>query len=270
MPTLPRSYLFVPGDRPERFDKAAASGAHRMILDLEDAVASTEKAAARDAVAQWLAAHAGLQSLVRVNAVDTPWHDDDLRMLRQHPYAGLMLPKAEPGSVLDVLPRLEGARERVMLVETVAGLLGLRALAAVPGVGRVAFGSIDFGVDAGMADGDDEPGMTAVRVQIALESRHAGLPPPIDGVTPAFGEDDPAGRQAGHARRLGFGAKLCIHPRQVEGVNAAFAPSAQERDWAVRVLAAFEASGGAVVAVDGKMVDRPVVERARRILAIGS
>ncbi|MDR6455600.1 HpcH/HpaI aldolase/citrate lyase family protein [Variovorax paradoxus] len=191
-------------------------------------------------------------------------------MLRQHPYAGLMLPKAEPGSVLDVLPRLEGARERVMLVETVAGLLGLRALAAVPGVGRVAFGSIDFGVDAGMADGDDEPGMTAVRVQIALESRHAGLPPPIDGVTPAFGEDDPAGRQAGHARRLGFGAKLCIHPRQVEGVNAAFAPSAQERDWAVRVLAAFEASGGAVVAVDGKMVDRPVVERARRILAIGS
>jgi hypothetical protein len=128
-------------------------------------------------------------------------------------------------------------------------------------VTRVAFGSIDFGVDAGLAEGDDEPGMTVVRVQIALESRLANLPAPIDGVTTSV-DGDSAARHVQHARKLGFGAKLCIHPRQVAAVHAAFLPSAAEQAWAARVLAAFEASAGAAVALDGKMIDQPVVEPA--------
>lgn len=267
MSTPARSYLFVPGDRPERFDKARASEAHRIILDLEDAVAPLAKDAARQSVAAWLADHPGAPALVRINAADTPWFDDDLAMLLQAPGAGLMMPKAEPRSMVTALHRLAGtARETVALVETVRGLLELRTVAAMEGVQRIAFGSIDFGMDAGMADGDEEPGMTAVRVQIALESRLAKLPPPIDGVTTAL-DGDAVGVQAARARRLGFGGKLCIHPRQVAGVHGAFAPTAAERAWAQAVLDAFEASGGAAVALDGKMIDKPVVERARLIAA---
>jgi citrate lyase subunit beta/citryl-CoA lyase len=160
----------------------------------------------------------------------------------------------------------DGPREAVALIETVRGLLDLRATAALPGVGRLAFGSIDFSLDAGMADGIDEPGMTMARTTIALESRYAGLPAPLDGVSTEI-DGDTAHRHAIQARRLGFGGKLCIHPRQVDAVHRAFAPTAEERLWATEVIAAFEASGGAAVSLQGRMIDRPVMERARRIAA---
>lgn len=264
----PRSYLFVPGDRPERFDKAVASGTHRVILDLEDAVAPTAKDTARAAVRDWLTAHPGAPALVRINAIDTAWFDADLAMLAGVAGAGLVCPKAEPAAMAAALQALSpgGPREAVALIETVRGLLDLRATAALPGVGRLAFGSIDFSLDAGMADGIDEPGMTAVRTTIALESRYADLPPPIDGVSTEI-DGDAVRLHADRARRLGFGGKLCIHPRQVAGVDAAFAPTAEERQWAAQVIAAFEAGGGGAVSLHGRMIDRPVVERARRIAA---
>ncbi|RZI75012.1 MAG: hypothetical protein EOP13_06765 [Pseudomonas sp.] len=130
------------------------------------------------------------------------------------------------------------------LIETVRGLLDLRATAALRGVGRLAFGSIDFCLDAGMADDIGEPGMTMARATIVLASRHAGL-----------------------ARRLGFGGKLCIHPRQVGAVHRAFAPTAEERHWTMDVIHAFEAAGGSAVSLRGQMVDLPEVERARRLVA---
>jgi citrate lyase subunit beta/citryl-CoA lyase len=268
MQNTARSYLFVPGDRPERFDKAAASGAHRLILDLEDAVAPTSKEVGRIAVARWLTQHSDVGVLVRINAIDSPWYEGDMAMLLNSRGVGLMLPKADPDTAAKAIQKLGNcsSREVVMLVETVRGLLGLRSIASLAGVTRIAFGNIDFSVDSGMADDYDEPGMTAARVQIALESRMAELLPPIDGVTTAI-DADTAGRQALRARRLGFGAKLCIHPRQVNGVNGSFAPTVEELEWATRVLAAFEASRGAAVALDGKMIDRPVVDRAHRLIA---
>lgn len=264
MAETPRSCLFVPGDRPERFDKALASGADRIVLDLEDAVMPQGKLAARDAVGAWLAAHPGVPAIVRINAWGTPWFEDDLAMLARHEGAGLMLPKAEP----DALAATAGAAAGcplVALVETVKGLLSLREMLATGRVRQVAFGSIDFGLDAGMSDGDEEPGMTCIRVQIALECRLAGVAAPIDGVTVEI-EGDAARRQAARARALGFGGKLCIHPRQVAGIHAAFDPTPEELAWADRVTKAFDQAGGAAVAVDGKMVDKPVVDRARRLL----
>jgi citrate lyase subunit beta/citryl-CoA lyase len=264
MTRIARSLLFVPGDRPERFDKAAASGADAVILDLEDAVAPMAKASAREAVARWLAQ--GHRAIVRINAAETEWFEADLRMVQAHARAAVMLPKSDPASLARTAQALPG-RELIALLETVAGYLGVRELAAVSGLARIAFGSIDFGAESGIADEGDA--MTAIRTQIVLESRHAGLAAPIDGVSVEFNDAARMSADARRSRQLGFGGKLCIHPSQLGPISDAFRPTPAELDRARRVLAAFEASAGAATALDGKMIDKPVVERARRIVADG-
>ena len=259
---IARSLLFVPGNRPNRFAKAAASGAHSIVLDLEDAVSLDDKDNARQAVAEWL--QQGRGDIVRINAAGTPWHEADLDMLRRHPATVLMLPKAEAEStayVAAALPR----HPLIALVETVRGYMELAKLAAVPGLQRMAFGSIDFGVESGIADIGDA--MTPVRTAIVLESRFAGLSAPIDGVSTSIDDGTAIRDDTLRSRQLGFGGKLCIHPKQVSVVNEAFLPTRAEADWARRVLAAVEASNGSATAVDGKMVDKPVVDQARSILA---
>jgi citrate lyase subunit beta / citryl-CoA lyase len=261
----PRAYLFVPADRPERFAKARASGADAVIVDLEDAVAPDAKPRARDALAAALDEAAPL--IVRVNAAGTPWFDDDLELCRHPGVAAVMLPKADgidavchafETSFKDVLPIIESAR----------GIEEARAIARVPGVTRLAFGSIDLAVDLGIDCAPDgaEAELQPYRAQVVLASRLGGLAAPADGVSIAL--DDTARLQAAaeRARRMGFGAKLCIHPRQIAVVQAAFTPEPARVAWAQRVCAAFAASGGAAVAVDGQMIDVPVVERARAVL----
>jgi citrate lyase subunit beta/citryl-CoA lyase len=257
-----RSLLFVPGDRPDRFDKAAASGAHEVILDLEDAVAPAAKAEARASVAAWLAA--GHRAFVRINALPTEWHADELRMLQAAPSAGVMLPKADTDSLARTAQALPG-RRIIALVETVAGYLSLAPMARVPGLERIAFGSVDFAAESGIADEGET--LTSVRIQIVLQSCHAGLAAPIDGVSVDFSDEARMRADALRSRQLGFGAKLCIHPRQIAAVHAAFAPSADELTWAERVVAATARCAGGAVAVDGRMVDRPVLLRARALLA---
>jgi len=266
MNTMPvRSYLFVPGNRPGRFDKARESAAERIILDLEDAVAPTQKHVARGDVSAWLQAHRPNNVLVRVNAVGTSWYDDDMRMLDGVPFVGVMLPKAEPASMAQCLAAC-ASREAIALVETVRGVLDLRETAALPGLQRIAFGSIDFAVDAGMEDGIVGSGLDTVRVQIALQSRLAGLEPPIDGVCTDFDTPEAVAIEAHRARQLGFRGKLCIHPRQAAAVNAAFRPGVAELEWARRVVDGFATHGGEAFSLEGRMVDLPVVTRARRLL----
>lgn len=257
-----RTLLFVPGDRPERFAKAATSGAHEIILDLEDAVAPGAKDMARRGVDQWLAD--GGRAIVRINGMGTPWYEEDVAMLQRHPGAAVMLPKAESASVARTVAALP-ARRLIALLETVAGYMELNEVAGSPGVERIAFGSVDFSAESGIAD--EGEALASVRTAIVLASTHAGLHPPIDGVSLEFNDAARMTSDAMRSRQLGFGGKLCIHPRQVAAVNSAFMPSQAEREWAQRVLAAFEASGGAATAMDGKMIDKPVVERARRIAA---
>lgn len=261
------TYLFVPGNRPERFAKALASGADRVILDLEDAVAPADKAAARSAVAQWLHSQRALADrlLVRINDDASPWYADDLALLAASPLRCVMLPKCEsPAQVAAVQARLAPGSSTLPLIETARGLQALQAIAQAPGVARLAFGSLDFMLDLDVPA--DSLMLDMAAAQIALASRAAGLPAPVAGVTPALDAAQVSADMA-QARSLGFGAKMCIHPGQVAAVLAALAPTASELTWAQRVLQASAAAGGAALQIDGKMVDRPVLLRAERLLA---
>lgn len=259
-----RSYLFVPGDRPERFDKALATGAHAVIIDLEDAVQPAHKNAARASTRAWL--EASQQPVVlRVNPAGTPWHDADCELLSLPMVRAVMLPKSEQAAQLaDVAGRLRDGQTLLPLVETVAGHFAMAELARVPKVQRLAFGSFDFMADAGIR-GDAEE-LDAVRTQLVLVSRHAGLLAPVDGVTLSTDDARRIAHDVQRSRRFGMGGKLCIHPRQVAAVNTGFAPTEGEIAWARRVVAAL-AQGHGAVTVDGKLVDRPIEMQARAILS---
>ncbi len=257
-----RSLLFVPGHRADRFDKALAAGADAVIVDLEDAVAPADKPAARAALQAWLSPQRPV--IVRINAAGTPWFDEDLALCGQPGVAAVMLPKAEGA---DTVARLQqcGAPAVLPLIESAAGFAALDDIARAPGVQALAFGSIDFQVDLGMRDAQEDD-LLYFRQRLVLASRLAGIGAPIDGVSTAIDDAATLAADVQRARRLGFGGKLCIHPRQVASVNAGFAPSEAERAWAQRIVAAVQASGGAAVVVDGRMVDLPVLKRAEAIL----
>ena len=262
-----RSYLFVPGNRPERFEKAWQSGADAVILDLEDAVQSAHKDLARQAVAAWLEPERPVY--VRINGMGTPWFERDLEVAGIPGILGVVLPKAEqPEQVAQVAGLLVGEARVLPLLETALGVWNARALAQVPRVERLAFGSVDFQLDTGIT-GDQEELLYA-RSRLVLASRVASILPPVDSVTMALDDMTRLREDVARARRLGFGGKLCIHPRQVETINQGFAPTEAERAWARRVLEAAEATeatGAGALRLDGELIDRPVIERARSILA---
>jgi citrate lyase subunit beta / citryl-CoA lyase len=262
---LPITYLFVPGNRPDRFDKALASGADAVILDLEDAVDPAGKQAARGAVRAWCSTgRDATRVLGRINDTRTAWFAEDIAALHGVGPVGVMLPKTEsPGDVNQVVTVLGPDVPVIPLIETALGLRVVDAIAAAEGVQRLAFGTLDFAVDLDLSG--DERGLAGPSMAIALASRCAGRAAPIAGVTPAI--EDLAGldRDITFARAFGFAAKLCIHPKQVGAVRAAFAPTEAELDWARRVLAA-AASGVGAVQVDGRMVDRPVLRKAQSLL----
>lgn len=255
-----RSLLFIPGSRPDRFDKAAQAGADAIILDLEDAVAPQDKDSARLAVLDWLSA--GQKAIVRINGVGTPWHARDLALAKIPGVTAIMLPKAESAKDIAGIVRA-GAKQVLPLIESAAGIVSILKIATAPGVARLAFGSIDFQVDLGMRDAHEDE-LLFFRSQLVLASRIAGIASPIDGVTTAIDDAERLRVDVARARRLGFGGKLCIHPRQIEAVHLGFTPDLQAISWAQRVIAA--AGSGNVVAVDGKMVDKPVLLRAEAIL----
>jgi citrate lyase subunit beta/citryl-CoA lyase len=259
-----RAWLFVPGNRPERFDKALAAGADQVIIDLEDAVPPADKAAARVALVTWLATTAA-RVAVRINAADTAWFAEDLMLVDQPAVAAVVLPKAEDPALLAALAARRQGLALVPLIESAAGIAAARAMAAAPGVERLAFGHLDLQVDLGLR-GASEDDLLPYRAEIVLASRLAHIAAPLDGVTTAIDDAEGLAADVARARRLGFGGKLCIHPKQVGSVRAGFAPAEAEIAWAQRVLAAAAQAGGAAIAVDGKMVDRPVMLRAEAIL----
>jgi citrate lyase subunit beta/citryl-CoA lyase len=256
-----RSLLFVPGDKPARFAKAEASGADGVVLDLEDAVAAANKDAARSGVAAWLAT--GRSGTVRVNAADTPWFADDLSMLGGAGDTSVMLPKASVESVAAVVAALGERTRVVVLLETAPGILSAAAICGCPNVIRAAFGSIDLSTELGV-DPDDREALLHARSSVVLASAAGGIAAPFDGVTTDVADAEVARADAAYAARLGFSGKLCIHPIQVAAVNAAFDPDSDQIAWARDVLAV-EGSGAATVG--GHMIDAPVLERARRIIA---
>ena len=258
------AWLFVPATRPDRFDKALAAGATQVIIDLEDAVAPADKDSARAALAQWLHS-ASARVAVRVNAADTAWFHDDLALVNHPAVAVVVLPKAEQMRALATIAARRADIALVPLIESALGMANARALAAAPKVQRLAFGSIDLQVDLGLRNATEDE-LLPFRAELVLATRLANIAAPLDGVTTAIDDADLLAQDVARARRLGFGGKLCIHPKQVAGVRAGFAPSADELAWAQRVVDAAGSSGGAAVQVDGKMVDKPVLLRAQAIL----
>ncbi|SFE79022.1 HpcH/HpaI aldolase/citrate lyase family protein [Paracidovorax wautersii] len=266
-----RSLLFVPADRPERLPKALASGAHAVIVDLEDAVAPAARPAARAALAAaWSQVGPAdrRRVAVRVNGMATQEHAEDIALAQRLAGDGLealVVPKAESGSLLGALAVRLGMA-LLPLIETAEGAAQLDAIAAAPGVLRLALGHIDLQADLGMACGPDEAELAPLRWSLVLASSRAGLPPPVDGVTTAVGDAERLAADTARARRFGFGGKLCIHPAQLPGVHAAFAPSSAQLDWARRVQQASAQAQGGVCKVDRTMVDAPVLALAQLIL----
>lgn len=260
---MDRSYLFVPANRPERFDKACGAGAHAVILDLEDAVAPADKEAARASVRLWL--HAAKPVWLRINGPESEWFSVDLDLVSRAAVRGVMLPKAEDAAAIAEVRKRMGANARIIpLIESAAGLWRAEAIARAEGVERLAFGSVDFQLDTGIAGENEE--LLYARSQLVLASRVAGRLPPVDGVTVALEDAALLREDVQRARRLGFGGKLCIHPKQVAAINAGFSASDTDLAWARRVLEAAGTTDGNAIRLDGKLIDRPIIERARAML----
>jgi citrate lyase subunit beta / citryl-CoA lyase len=267
----PRSLLFVPGDRLDRLDKALGSGADAVILDLEDAVAPSSKAAARASVlAQLTQEPQAERVVVRINAPSTPAGLADLAALTEAAppaCAGLLVPKAESPDVLAAVGAAlaEAGRELPLaaLIESAAGLRRAAEIARAPGLVALALGPLDLA--AQLEARLDPAAMASVRLALRLAAVEGGVEL-WDGPSTALEDAALVGEDAAAAAALGFTGKLCIHPRQVEAVNAAFSPSPEALDAARALLAAAEGQAGAF-RFEGKMVDAPVLARARALLA---
>jgi citrate lyase subunit beta/citryl-CoA lyase len=286
---LNRTFLFAPGNHPRRVAKALALGADAVILDLEDAVATADKAAARKPVAEALKGPRRCRGYVRPNAPSSTYCYRDLVETIHDKVDGVVLPKVESAADLHAIDWLLAALERecgmaegsidlIPMVETAAGVArvdrilqarSLRPYRAPWRVKRVAFGAADYSLDAGLIPSHEEPELAHARDRVVLASRAAGMEGPLD--SPWFHLRDMEGfrRAVERSRRGGFQGRLCVHPDQVPVANELFTPGADEVARAERIVAAFreaEGKGSAAVEVDGQMVDYPIVHRAQALL----
>lgn len=276
-----RTLLFAPASNERHLAKVFSWGADCAILDLEDAVAASEKVSARAVAAKTLALPHKTQAFVRINGLETRYALADLQAIAINGLYGVVLPMVQGPDhiatadwVLTQLERerglVEGAIELLPIIETARGLDSVEAIATRSGrVKRLAFGAGDFVNDLGMEWTPHEQELLFARSRIAIASRAAGLAPPIDTAHVNIADTEGLQRSTRHVRTLGFGGKFCIYPTQVQVVNDVFTPSDDEVRKAQRIVDAFEraeADGKAAIRVDGAFVDYPIVFRASRVL----
>ena len=256
-----RTMLFVPGLRPDRFEKALASGADGVILDLEDAVPAVDKDEARRHVAPWIGREG---VVVRVNDANSDAFDADLELIAGR-RAAVMLAKTENvDQVNSVLRTLAPGSVVLPLIETAAGVLDSRSICAADGVVRAAIGLVDLATQLGISD-PASPTLTWASATVITASAAAGIAPPLASPSLQIGDPERVLADCRIARTLGFTGRLCIHPSQVAATHEAFGFTDADVHWARTVLDA-EAGGGATQ-LDGQMLDKPVFDRARWILA---
>ncbi|WP_214325074.1 HpcH/HpaI aldolase/citrate lyase family protein [Nonomuraea sediminis] len=256
--TIPVTWLYVPGDRPERFAKAAASGADVVIIDLEDAVAPERKDEALANALAYLAGEPGARVHVRVNDLATARGRADLAALAGAPgLAGIRVPKVESVRVLDAAPMPVHA-----LLESAAGIVNAAQIAAHPAVAGLALGEQDLAAELSITDGR---AVDHLRLQVVLAAAAAGLPPVAMSVYPNVRDDAGLLASCTAGRALGLFGRTAIHPRQVPVIRQAFRPTDEEAARALEIVQAAEESGQAAFALaDGRFVDAPVLARARR------
>lgn len=258
-----RSLLFAPAERPDRLLKALDCDADAVIADLEDAVRADRKDAAREEAVRFAAAVGGPDRVVRVNDPLGELGRRDLAALADVRPAAVMVPKASAESVrvaATSVPRV------VALIETAAGVREAARIAAEEGVVALALGTVDLSAELGLAPLPDGAELLHFRSSLVLDATAARLPA-FDGPFLDTTDDRAGAAEAARARALGFDGKLCIHPRQLAGIRAAFAPTAAEVERAARVLDAYERDGDGALVVDGRMVDAAVLRDARRVVA---
>lgn len=279
-----RSYLFAPGNHARRVEKSFESGADAVILDLEDAVATTEKAAARASVAAAFSqARSAVRGYVRINGFESPFWKEDVQAVVGGRIAGLVLPKAESAEQVRAVDAwisiceraaglASGALELMLLIETAKGVNGVDTIAAAsPRVSRLAFGGGDYTNDLSLEWTADEAALSYARARLTHASRAADLEPPVDTVVLQVKDQERFRQSARNGRLMGLHGKLCIHPDQIAPCHEVFTPGEQEIERAREIVAAFEAAeaqGSASIQVRGIFVDYPVVYRAQRVLAL--
>jgi len=276
-----RSLLFAPGNHPRRVEKALTLAADAVILDLEDAVAVSEKAATRPTVTEAFGRARAGRLYVRVNALPTEWSYGDIVAVVREGLDGIVLPKVEHAHELLTADWLIGALERerglpvgridlIPIIETAVGISNLSGICrAGTRARRLAFGAGDFTLDMGMVWSRSEAELLPHRAACVVESRAAGMEPPLDTVWADLRDGEGFVASARHAAALGFQGKMCIHPDQIEACNAAFTPDEAAVAQAKRIVSAFdkaEAEGLASIQLDGQFIDYPIVQRARRVL----
>lgn len=278
-----RTMMFAPGSDHRKISKAIEGEADAVILDLEDAVAVSEKARAREMIAEALRFPRKGSLYIRVNSVNTEFFYADMMSVMVRGLNGVVLPKCESAEEVRRVDWLMGLLEQerglpsgsvelVPLVESAAGIQNSYAIAAATTrVKRLIFGAIDFTLDIGTNLSKQGREIFYARCQLVVSSRAAGIMPPIDTVFPDVRDAEGWEADCREARQLGFQGKLVIHPSQVEIANRVFSPTPDEVAYAYKVVQAFseaESQGMAAIQVEGKFVDYPVVKRARDILAL--
>jgi citrate lyase subunit beta/citryl-CoA lyase len=280
-----RTALFVPGNRPDRVDKAVNTNADVVIIDLEDAVPYALKAETRPVVRQKILDLKNPRVLVRVNALDTPFFRDDLDELVVKDLACIIIPKIErPEHIREANVLLTEAEAKkdlatgsISLIALVESALGVENAFQITSertiperLFTVAFGAADFAQDMGIGMTKTAEESAYPRARLTIACRAAGIAPPLD--TPFMidlRDQQALEADAIRAKQFGFQGKLCIHPNQVDICNKIFSPTQKEIEYAHKVIAAFneaEAAGTAAIQVDGKFIDPPVVKQARRVV----
>jgi len=263
-----RSFLFAPGSEERKLVRALESGADAVVADLEDAVACEEKNAARD-VATRLLGDVGTDSLrlLRVNGIDTEWHDADVAALGAIGLDGIVVPKATAPAIRAVGDRVD--TPIVAIVETARGLRDAFEIASHERVAVLLLGAVDLGLDLGLEEREDGQEILFARSSLVVDSAAAGLRGPVDRVWVDVRDLEGLARDCAVARSLGLRGKALVHPDQIAPTHEAFAPTAGELRRAREIVAAYDRAvgeGRGVVALDGDMIDAPVAERARELL----
>jgi citrate lyase beta subunit len=257
-----RTFLFVPATRPDRIEKALATNAEVVIVDLEDAVAPEDKASARATLAETQPSGA---SCVRINDFTTAYFDDDVEFLADNPWVeSVVLSKVTSSDDVRHFRSVLGRDIEILaLVESARGIVMADEIASA-GVSRLLFGSADYSADLGATPSEEL--FAYPRSRLVVASVSAGLSPAVDGPTLAIRDAGKLFDEATAAHRLGMGGKLCVHPDQLSVVASIFRASLASEEWARAVLDGVEKNGEGVFVLNGEMVDAPVVARAREIL----
>lgn len=269
---LQRSFLFVPGNKTKMLDKALNSETDAIIIDLEDAVSLDSKDSARECLSNYFSNKRLTEKplYLRINDINTEDWKDDIPLVNQLPLKGIILPKTNSSKDVQIVhSKLQKELEIIPLIESAKGLLSAFEIACEDTVSQLAFGAVDFCLEMGLPSMNNERELLYARSQLAVHSKAAGIKPPIDSVFRDIKDITGLHEETKASKKLGFGAKLLIHPNQIKTVNQCFEASEQEIHEAMEIVSAYEEAlknGSGVIDFNGKMIDYPVYKKAKEIL----